>query len=100
PGSREVASMAGCLIVHPEITDVEQAIQQILTDQRIPVDKELDALRWVSLRSSKAGAVVVELIVRNDEAAWIGNFVNAIMAIRLDYGKVIGVAISVNDDKT
>ncbi len=100
PGSREVASMAGCLIVHPEITDVEQAIQQILTEEVVPVGTAPDALRWVSLRSSKAGAVVVELIVRNEQASWISYAVKEIMAIKLDYGKVIGVAISVNDDTT
>lgn len=100
PASREVASMAGCLIVHPEITAVEQAIQQILTEQIIPVDTDRNALRWVSLRASKSGEVVIELIVRNDQARWINDFVKALMALKLDHGKVLGVALSVNDDKT
>lgn len=100
PASSEVASMAGCLIVHPEITAVEQALLKILTDQIIPVDTDRDALRWVSLRSSQAGEVVVELIVRNDQARWIPGLVKALMELKLDHGTVIGVAISLNDDKT
>lgn len=100
PGSREVASMAGCLIVQPEITATEHALREILTRQIIPVDTDRDALRWISLRASKTGDIVVELIVHNEQASWIKEFTNEIMAIQLEHGKIIGVALSVNAQKT
>lgn len=100
PGTREVASMAGCLIVQPEIAAVEPALQQLLKRHAIPVDAQPDALRWISVRANRAAEIVIELIVSNAQANWISSFVDDVMALQLEHGKIIGVALSVNDQKT
>ena len=95
PRSNEVASMTGCLVVRPAVEVVHRRLEELLTAENVPVHREEGALRWVSIREA-AGQVVVELIVRDDRASWIGAVVGKIAR----FDEVSGVGVSVNDEKT
>ncbi|MBA2661985.1 MAG: 23S rRNA (uracil(1939)-C(5))-methyltransferase RlmD [Bradymonadaceae bacterium] len=96
PRGREVASMAGCLIVRPAISRVEASMRAVLERYEVTCEAQPQALRWVTLRASARGEVVVELVVRSAGAHWLEAIAADLMAI----DGVQGIAVSVNDEAT
>lgn len=97
PGSNELARMEGCLVVTPGIASVHARLEEILNNRRwnIPLGLEEQGLRWVCLREA-GGEVVVELVVADETAKYVVDFVDAVSR----FEGVRGVAVSRNDEDT
>ncbi|TXD42761.1 class I SAM-dependent RNA methyltransferase [Lujinxingia vulgaris] len=100
PRSQDVAAMSGCQVVRPILSRVQAELEVRLGALDVPVGDEAQGLRYISVRAAGqpgAGeAVVVELVVREPDAHWLGAATEAIMAIE----GVQGVALTVNDRDT
>lgn len=93
PRSHDVVPMVGCMAVRPGIASVAERVENDLSQHPVPLHPEPAGLRYVTLRGSAAGEVLVELVVNRKRAPWLEGAANRFMAIH----GVVGVSVSVND---
>ncbi len=93
PRTHDVVSMEGCAILRAPLADVAASVAQIATDLDIPTHPSDNALRYVTLRASPGGDVLVDLIANGDAARWTAPLVDALMEIAM----VTGVSFSTNE---
>lgn len=94
--SEGFAKMDGCKVNHPVIEDVTQSLTEILNARGIPVFPARSGLRYVSLRSNRAGHVLVELICAQKDPGWLSAVVDRL----IEHPAVKGISISVNRRET
>ncbi len=93
PRSHNVVWMKGCKTVRPCIAAVTRRLEIVFSKKEIPIHPEPGALRYVTLRGSAEGEVLVEFIVN----AWPVPWLDAVSAEVGAWDPVVGVSASVNE---
>ncbi len=95
PRSHDIAPMDGCSVLRDPISRLASDIALLINKHDIPVHPKHDSLRYVTLRASCSGAVLVDLVVNGPSPPWLDSFVKLIMAL----DSVVGLSLSVNKEK-
>jgi len=95
PHSHQVARMDGCRVLRTPIPQVADEIAYVLHLCDVPIYPEKSALRYVTLRASQQGRVLVDLVIGDKNALWLSDLATALMRIR----EIEGVSYSVNTDE-
>ncbi len=92
PRSHEVVSMDGCRIVRSPVTVVAAQIEALATTLTVPVHPASPGVRYVTVRASQEGDVLVDLTLNHDEAPFLERLAEGVMALE----EVVGVSVSIN----
>jgi 23S rRNA (uracil1939-C5)-methyltransferase len=92
PRSHDVVWMKDCKTVRPCIAGVTDYLETVLTKNKVPIHPRPGGLRYVTLRGSSTGEVLVELVVNAEPATWL----DAVSVDLRTAESIVGVSRSVN----
>lgn len=91
PRSHELSDMTGCRVLRPPLAAVHGQLTQLLAELRPAIHPEPEALRYLTLRASPEGDVLVDWVVTGPPQHFVP------LATRiLELDRVVGVLASVN----
>ncbi len=93
PRNRRIIEIGRCPVLRPSINDAARRIEVVLAEGSVPIHPESLGLRYVTLRASKQGEVLADLVVGGAQAPWVPPFARQLVSAL----PIVGVSCSVND---
>ncbi|MBN2527208.1 MAG: 23S rRNA (uracil(1939)-C(5))-methyltransferase RlmD [Deltaproteobacteria bacterium] len=95
PRSHRFAPMQGCHINAHAITRLQREIQTLFEDNQVPVHPAPSGIRYVTIKAFSTGALLVDVVVNDEEA----QNTEAVAQALLDIPDVHGVSVTCNPEK-
>jgi 23S rRNA (uracil-5-)-methyltransferase RumA len=80
PRNRRIIEIEQCKVIRPAVCDAAHKIEELLDSLSVPIYPEPFGLRYVTLRASKQGEVLVDLVVADGAAPWIEPFADRLIS--------------------
>ncbi|MCP4197335.1 MAG: 23S rRNA (uracil(1939)-C(5))-methyltransferase RlmD [Proteobacteria bacterium] len=92
PRSHDVVWMKDCKTVRSCIASIAGYLETVLSKNKVPIHPRPGGLRYVTLRGSPTGEVLVELVVNALPATWLDDVSAGLRSAE----SIVGISLSVN----